>query len=144
MRPERRSGRFGRLVADPGLRRQAIRYLVTGVASAAVEYGLFALFEGGFGWSIPLANSLAMACAFAVNFTLSRFWTFSGAGGAVETARSLALYLVLLGFNMVATAWLIGLFVSWGVAALVAKPITMALVVAWNFILYRTVVFRNR
>src|SRR5690554_6688682 len=64
------------LFSDRRVRTQAVRYLVTGLPSAAVEFSLFALLNKVVGWPIFYANYASIGTALVVNFLLSRYWTF--------------------------------------------------------------------
>ena len=132
--------------SDPAVRRQAVRYLVVGVASATIEYGLFALLERGFGQSIVVANFFAMGTAVIFNFLVSRFWTFRTGGKLTpgDLLRSAVPYALLFAFNNVATTWLIDRAVAMGIDSLIAKFVAMGLVVVWNFFAYRLVIFRSK
>lgn len=132
--------------SDPTTRRQAVRYLVVGVASAVIEYGLFALLERVFGQSIAVSNFVAMGVAVIFNFLASRFWTFGTEEtlSARDLLKSAVPYALLFAFNNVATTWLIDRAVGLGVDSLIAKFVAMGLVVVWNFFAYRLVIFRAK
>ncbi len=135
--------KLGAAVRDPAVRRQMARYLTVGFSTAAIEFGLFALCDKVFGLPVPVSNFIAMGIAVVVNFTATRFWTFGGgATTAKQTVRSLWMYAILFVCNNIATSLLITLFIGWGIGSLVAKFITMGLVVAWNFVIYRKIIFR--
>lgn len=133
-------------LANPEARRQFGRYLMVGFASAAIEYGLFALLERVFGQSIAVSNFVAMGAAVIFNFLASRFWTFRTAEmlSANEVIRSAVPYALLFAFNNVATTWLIDRAVEVGIDSLIAKFVAMGLVVVWNFFAYRLVIFRPK
>ena len=133
-------------LSDPATRRQAVRYLVVGVASAVIEYGLFALLERAFGRSIAVSNFVAMGTAVVFNFLASRFWTFGTDQklSATDLLKSAIPYALLFAFNSVATTWLIDRAVAAGVDSLIAKFVAMGLVVVWNFFAYRFVIFRPK
>lgn len=139
-------GRLGSALQDPSVRRQFARYLIVGASGAVLEYALFAVLERGFGRSIATSNFIAMAIAVTYNFLMSRFWTFplEGKAGVGDLTRSAVPYVLLFAINNVITTWMIHAAVGAGVDSLVAKLAAMALVVIWNFVLYRTVIFRSR
>ena len=137
--------RIGVLARDRRTRTQFVRYLATGFASAAVEFSVFAVLNGTAAWSIFCANYASIAMALTVNFLLSRYWTFGDRTVAPsEAARSFLWYVGLLLLNGLATGLLVGAFVRAGLGVLIAKFATMAMVAAWNFLLYRSVVFGTR
>jgi putative flippase GtrA len=122
-----------------GLFKQGLRYFLVGCVSAALDFGLFFLLFNVFGIDVRLSNVAAITLSAIFNFSLSRVWTFKSTS---NVARSMILYLVLFVFNnlfsTVAIIWLIGL----SIPSSVAKIMTMACITLWNFVLYRTVVFK--
>lgn len=123
---------------DSSAASQALRYVAVGGGSAVVEIGLFALLFRVTGGHIAASNLTAVCAATAVNFAANRRWAF-GSSGAM--GRQLALYLMLFGMNAAFTTLAIQALVHVGVVATLAKIATMATVAAWNFVIYRTVVF---
>ena len=120
------------------IRRQGGFYLAVGGASALLE---LCLFQGLYSFSplgIELSNVVAVVVATAFNFLLNRTVTFKSTSSPV---RSLVLYLLLFSFNLVFTTLAIRWMVSLGVHSAVAKVVTQCCVVAWNFMLYRKVIF---
>lgn len=116
------------------------RYVIVGLASFVLEYGLFALCLKGLGWSYLAANTLVYPVVCLVNFALNRQWTFAASGNVLAQALR---YLALLAFNLVAgNAVLYLLCDGLGVDALIAKIAVMALIVLWNFGIYKWLVYR--
>ncbi|KAF0814762.1 hypothetical protein IGB42_00817 [Andreprevotia sp. IGB-42] len=119
---------------------QFARYVITGGLSAAMEYGLFALTLKGLGWRYLVANTVVYLLVFGFNFWLNRSWTFQSRGGI---RRQLTGYTILLGFNLLASnAVLYALSHGLGLDPLYAKPIVMVMVVGWNFVIYKRVIYR--
>jgi putative flippase GtrA len=119
--------------------RQGGRYLIVGFSSAAIELFLFWLLHEALGLATLYANPIAVALATLYNFVMSRVWTFRSVS---HLPRSLVLYLLLFCFNQVFSTAAIILLESWGLYSLVAKALTMGCIVLWNFVLYRTVIFK--
>ncbi|MBM5572546.1 MULTISPECIES: GtrA family protein [Deefgea] len=118
---------------------QFLRYLLVGGTSFGMEYGLFWLL---FHFSTPLllANTVAYLTIFFVNFVLMRLWAFKSQG---NVQRQILLSAVLVGFNLLASNAVIYLLVNQLlVPALIAKVIVMLMVVGWNFVLYKKVIYR--
>ncbi len=116
------------------------RYLLVGFSSAALELAIFAILFNLLSIDVRLANIIALLCSTLFNYIMSSRWTFKVQG---FKTRSIVYYLLLFFFNQVFSTlmivWLIEL--SW--APIVAKLFTMACIVTWNFIIYRTVIFRR-
>lgn len=117
---------------------QAIKYLVVGGSSAAIELVLFQLFSAGFGVAVAYANIAAVVISTVFNFLVNRNVTFKS---TANPARSLVLYLLLFAFNTTFSTTVIAFAASYGVYPLAAKLFTMACIVLWNFVLYRKVIF---
>ena len=116
-----------------------IKYLLVGGVTALLEFTAFLFLRRILYISVPMANIIAMATATCVNYLLNRNWSFQSSS---KISRSLSLYIMLIGFNLFFTTFMITLMVSWGVADWLAKFIMMAASTTWNFMLYRTVIFK--
>jgi putative flippase GtrA len=85
------------------------------------------------------SNVVALSTATLYNFALSRGYTFSSTS---SIGRSALLYLLLFAWNQLFSATAIVFLIDAGLFWLLAKLVAMACVVCWNFVLYRTVVFK--
>jgi len=117
---------------------QGTRYLVVGFSSFAIEYLLFLIPFLALGLHVVLSNVIAISGSSLFNFIMSRSWTFKSTS---SLPRSIVLYLILFSWNQFFSSWAILMLVDVGLSALIAKVITMAIIVCWNFLLYRKVVF---
>lgn len=121
---------------------QAVRFVVFGVLSAGVDFGVYQLFLHVGTWP-SVAKAISFVCGTVTAYVLNRRWTFDSAGGAAPATRFALLYattfFVNVGVNelglhtMTAYAWRVP--VSWVIAQAVATVI--------NFVMLRTVVFRD-
>lgn len=117
---------------------QFVRYILVGCCSAAIELGVFQLLYLLTSQNIALSNATALVSSTAFNFCANRSITFKD---VKSPARSALLYVALLCANTVITTAAITWLTSLGCLPLLAKLLTMACVVAWNFVLYRKVIF---
>lgn len=135
-----------RTTPHPPLRRQLFRFVVTGVLSAVVDFGLLVL-----GMWLGLGHTAAKAISFVAGTTtaylINRRWTFASDGSKRKFAAVMALYGVTFAVQ-------VGLF------ALLYPPIeaatsrlaaqTLGFVVAQgvattvNFVVQRAVIFKPR
>ncbi len=124
------------------------RYLIIGFSSAAIELGLFwILYElVGFrtivsplGVTLLLSNVIAILLATLFNFVMNYKWTFKSSS---HIARSATLFILLFVFNQIFSNVAIVFLLNNGTNSMLAKVITMACIVCWNFFLYRFVVFK--
>ncbi|MDR2035573.1 MAG: GtrA family protein [Coriobacteriales bacterium] len=119
--------------------KQGARYLIVGFSSFALEFLLFFVLFEVLGVFVVVSNVIAIAVASLYNFIMSREWTFKSTSSLM---RSIVLYLILFAWNQFFSSWVIITLMNWGVSAELAKIGTMAVIVCWNFVLYRKVVFK--
>jgi putative flippase GtrA len=151
---------------------QLVRYLITGVSSAAMEVALFALLANVIfaGIELPDQNSdsrvyiemlrwlmaigivaadkLNVFYANAISLTVAFWFTFTM--NRVFSFRSkapllgqLGIYTTLFVFNLIATSVIVGVLVnSLNVIPVAAKTISIGCIVSWNFVLYKFLIFR--
>lgn len=117
---------------------QAIRYVIVGCSSAAIELVIYFLLYEVCSIHIVVSNALAITCATTYNFFMSHKWTFKSVS---SLPRSIVLYLILFVWNQLFSSWALLQLMSLGLHNLIAKTITILCIAAWNFVLYRKVVF---
>lgn len=120
--------------------RQFIRYLIVGGGSFLLEYGLFFVLLQKVNLHYLIANSIVYSLVSLVNFFLNRTWTFRS---KENYKRQLILYLCLLSFNFFAGNLV--LYILSGlmlIPPLLAKVAVMGMVVCWNFVFYKTVIYK--
>lgn len=131
------------LQAEPvrrGVLDQAVRFVVFGILSAGVDFGVYNLFLHIGTWP-ALAKGISFCFGTVTAYLLNRRWTFDSEGGAAPAARFTALYcttfFVNVGVNQLGLValpqghWRVP--VAWVLAQAVATVI--------NFVMLRTVVF---
>lgn len=118
---------------------QGVKYLLVGGASALIELAIFHGMNSLLNLPIPPSNITAIVIATAFNFLMNRNVTFKSTSNPL---RSLVLYLLLFAANMAFSTFAIMLLANIGVPATAAKVGTMCCIVAWNFVLYRKVIFK--
>ena len=118
---------------------QAIKYLMVGGSSAAIELVLFQLLSAVFAIPLAAANVTAVVVSTVFNFLVNRNVTFKSTSNPL---RSLVLYLLLFALNTTFSTAVISLLAAQGIYPLVAKVCTMACIVLWNFVLYKKVIFK--
>lgn len=121
---------------------QFVRYLLAGLACAGLEYGGFLALHHGLAWGLVWANTLAYAAGLFSSFALNKFWVFGGQQ-QYQTRYQLLAYCLLALFNYSLGTWvLVDLVQSWGWPAWLAKGLSMGLIVVWNFLIYKKVIYR--
>jgi putative flippase GtrA len=146
---------------------QMKRYVIIGFTGFAIEYFLFNIFNelifvkfppGGYitakeiaekfikdtfervTYRYLLANAIAYVVAFWFNFLLNRFWSFKS---KVNIFKQLRQYSALFIFNLiVASALLYFLSDKIGIMPKISKVLVMGMLVCWNFVLYKKVIYK--
>lgn len=119
-----------------------LRFLLSGGTAAVVEYTTFILLQSGHGADgLLLSQSVSFACGFIVSFVLNRHWVFRSSG---TWGTELTKYGALAAINLVLSNIAISLLVGpLGAPPLLAKLAVMAMVVAWNYVIFSRLVFRQ-
>jgi putative flippase GtrA len=121
---------------------QAVRFVVFGVLSAGVDFGVYTLILHLGAWA-DVAKAISFVCGTITAYVLNRRWTFDSAGGAAPATRFALLYSVTFFVNVGVNA--LGLHVlaghHWTVP--VAWVIAQGTATVINFVMLRMVVFRD-
>ncbi|WP_438804549.1 GtrA family protein [Nocardia alni] len=146
------------LVDEPGgtdvdLTTQIIRFVLTGVLSAVVDFGLYLVLWKGLG----LERDIAKACSFIVGTTtaylINRRWTFKAEPSRSRFIAVVVLYAITfaaqVGINAALNVSLPAMKVHVGghsvaLAVLVAFVIAQGVATVINFIVQRAVIFKIR
>lgn len=140
---KRRSRKAAKQAVKPAAKknwRQFFRYLFVGGSSFLLEYGAFYILLTVYNVHYLIANSIVYTTVSAINFSLNRLWTFRSKS---QLRRQIALYLSLLLFNFIASnVMLYILSDQLHIPPLWAKIAVMVMVVLWNFVIYKKVIYR--
>ena len=129
---------MGHMVHAAGKHIRLARFVITGGVAAAVEYGVFMMLHA-LGLHILLANTLSFLCGLGVSFSLNRLWVFRSKAAA---STQFGMYFTLAIVNLLISDALIWLGVNkLSIYPLYAKLITMVLIAAWNYGIYRKIIF---
>lgn len=118
------------------------RFIVVGLTAFAVEYNIFSLLFGIFGLPVVIAHSISFGCGLIISFSLNRTWTFKQIEFLRRGVSQFTLYCVLALFNLVMSNILLHVLEELSLHPYLGKLVVMLLVATWNFILYKTVIFR--
>jgi putative flippase GtrA len=119
---------------------QMRKYIITGVISFGSEYAIMYILTSFFHiWHIT-SNTIAILIVFWVNFFLNKYWSFKS---DKKLVKQLILYLLLFAFNLGASNVIMYCFTDiWGVSYLISKVISTGMIVSWNFIIYKKVIYK--
>jgi putative flippase GtrA len=118
-----------------------IKYCISGGTAFAIETGLFYVLPKAFHVPLLVANAIALLTSAAVGFVMNKLWSFQS---KKWRALQIVEYGLLLLFNIWASDGMIYAMMSWmGLNKYLAKLISMAFIISWNFFLYNKVIFKE-
>lgn len=129
------------------LKTQVVRFFLTGVLSAIVDYGLLQLLMlGGLGHGA--AKALSFVAGTLTAYALNRRWTFQAEPSRARFVATMGLYAVMFGVQWGLFMVLVPIFegMDWSAfwATTVGYVIAQGVATVTNFIVQRTVIFRVR
>jgi putative flippase GtrA len=136
--------------SDPGRRTRAqrllwqfARFLVVGLISFAVDYGLFVVLYDSLGVQYIVASTISFSVSLILNYFLTLRFVFESAPGrnvAKEFAMYIGLNIIALGLNQ---AILFLTVDTLGVSPLIGKLVATAVVLVYNFISRKLLIERS-
>ena len=122
-------------------KKQFIRYIIVGFSSFILEYLLFFTLFKVIGINELISNPIAIAVVFWFNYLMNRYWSFKSKS---KLGKQLLLYLILFAFNTIIS----NLFIYIGIdllniSPLISKVVIMGLIVIWNFVIYKKVIYKT-
>lgn len=129
------------------LKTQIIRFFLTGVLSAIVDYGLLQLFMlGGLGYGA--AKALSFVAGTLTAYALNRRWTFQAEPSRARFLATMGLYALMFGVQwglfMLLVPWFDGMGWTLFWSTTIGYVIAQGVATVTNFIVQRTVIFRVR
>lgn len=123
--------------------RNFLRYLIIGFTTFAMQIGLLYLFTNTFGFEKIPGNICSTLLSMIFNFTMSNYWTFKA--GSHKQAQKLGKYGVLATINYVFDTLIAFplLAVTLGINQYITKVMITAMIVSWNYFLYKFWVFKT-
>jgi putative flippase GtrA len=119
---------------------QLIKYIIVGMTSFITEWSLLYIFNKVLQVWYLYANSIAFVVVFWLNFLMNRIWAFQS---RQNFKKQILLYGILFIINLnVSNAVMYWLHEIIGLDVMLAKVFAVGLVVSWNFILYKKVIYR--
>ena len=124
-------------------RKSFLKFFMAGSLAGATDLFFLFLFYGVFDLNIVLATSLAFLISFAVSFYLQKHWTFKN-NDEHKTSKQVILYFLnaflSLNINVVCMHFLVN---EVHAPYLLAQFVVNLCLGGLNFLIYKTIVFRN-
>jgi len=126
----------------PNWHKIMVKYLLAGALATVTHLLILSLVHHFLGLQIIIATSVAYLIAFAVSFSLQKFWTFRNK--AKRYFEQIYLYLLVGVFNLFFNAALMqSLVVNLDFHYLLSQLLTSAVIAINSFLLYKYLVFKH-
>lgn len=120
---------------------QLFRYCFVGGIAFLVDYGLLYLLSDKFGLHYLVSSSIAFIAGVVVNYIISTFWVFSESKYK-DKRKEFAIFAIIGVIGLALTEGLMWLFTGViGIHYMISKIITAALVLMWNFLARKIILF---
>lgn len=127
----------------PALFQQIARFVAVGVVAAAVDFGVYHLLLH-LGLIVPVSKGISFILGTTTAYLLNRRFTFTGdTGGRGRFMAFVALYAVTFAVNVGMNSLALALLPQLAFATTIAWVIAQGTATVINFVMLRTVVFRN-
>jgi putative flippase GtrA len=93
--------------------------------------------------NLEAATSIGFLVGFAISFTVNKQWVFGRQKQKKRLHRQIAEYAVLVTFNFIFTVGVVSFLNSHGILPAIGKLMAMALIMCWNYALFRWVIFAH-
>ncbi|MFB6226670.1 MAG: GtrA family protein [Candidatus Paceibacteria bacterium] len=118
-----------------------MKYFVVGVSGLFLDFAVFALFADVILITAWISEAIAKAVAIGYNFMLNKYWSFRS---QKKVYKQLVRFLTLAGFNYIFAVVAMYIFNEvYGYHKYLIKVSTVAVMVSWNFFLYKYWVYRE-
>lgn len=128
------------------LHQQLVRFVITGVLSAVVDFGLLVALMNLAGLDHTPAKAISFVAGTTTAYLINRRWTFSSDGSKRKFAAVVLLYgltfVLQVGLFAVLFPWVLGMWGSQTIAQVVGFVIAQGVATAVNFVVQRTLIFR--
>ena len=125
-------------------KKQLLKYGVTGGSALLADYSGFVFLYSFLRTPLWVASTLSLVIGFLVSFLLNRMWVFQAHTKTANKAThvQVILYSLLFIFNNIFTYYFIVFLKNAGLSPYIGKLGAVSLIMVWNFIAYKTVIFK--
>lgn len=123
------------------LKRQFAKYFVVGLSGVGIDFVLMILFKEYVGFKPILATAVSQVFSIAFIFLANKYWSFVS---RQQTKKQIFRYSIVLFFDYGYTIAMMYFFNSlWGYDYRLVRLGAVAIMVTWNFFLYKYFVYRK-
>ncbi len=123
-------------------RHQFIKYFIIGISGVVLDMALLWLFKEQGKIRAVEAVALTQIFTLSYNFFLNKYWAFKNKG---LNHKQMIRYLLTAGANYVFSVFFMWIFnEKLGFNYLIVRLVSIAVMVSWNFLLYRFWIFKDQ
>lgn len=121
--------------------KRLVRFLISGVSAAAVEYLSFLILHEYLAQQLAFSNVASFCAGLITSFLLNKTWVFKTKD---DTGKQAIKYGLLALFNVTMSTIIILFAVSVvGIYGWIAKLVVMILIAAWNYLIFSKYIFKS-
>jgi putative flippase GtrA len=121
------------------------KFLITGIISFLVDYGLTVILHYLFNVEGYLASAIGFSVTFLINFLLNKQWVFQkNKSHQLTPHKQLLLFFGLAIFNLLLSTSFVGVASMLHVEVVVSKAMIAVLIAGWNFPINRMIIFAEK
>lgn len=117
-----------------------VKFCVVGFICTSIDFLLLILFVETWHWPVLLANVFSFVISATTSFFLNKYWTFKNKER--RFARQMSQFFTVATMGLGFSTFFLWLFMSFNLWYVIAKAITVVIVVFWNFTVNRKWTFR--
>ncbi|MGV9825123.1 GtrA family protein [Gordonia sp. NPDC003429] len=129
---------------DVPLGTQIFRFIVTGVGSGVLDFGLTAILQYALGLPPEFAKAIGFICGTATAYFFNRRWTFRASPSVSRFVAVVVLYLTTFFVNVGVYTWLSHVWPEMLLWSLLAYVIAQGLATVINFVVQHAIIFKIR
>ena len=127
---------------DVSLKTQILRFVISGVISGILDFGLTTILQFGFGLPPVVSKAVGFICGTTCAYIINRRWTFRASPSTARFIAVALLYCCTFFVNVGIYTWLAHVWEHTFLNSLIAYVIAQGTATVINFVVQRTVIFR--